>query len=137
VRPGRFVTTPAEVVGVRPLSHVLALAVGIYGGLLQVAVGFPLLALLTAHLGYGAVRANAIKVALVLVYTLVALPVFVLAGHVAWREGAALAVGSLVGGWLGTRLQIRRGANLVRWVVVVAAVASGVAMAIAGISELL
>jgi hypothetical protein len=137
VRPGRFLGTPTEVTAVRPLSHVFALTVGIYGGLLQVAVGFPLLALLTAHLGYGAVRANAIKVALVLVYTLVALPVFVLAGQVAWREGAALAVGSLVGGWLGTRLQIRRGANLVRWVVVVTAAASGVAMAIAGLGELL
>ena len=137
VRPGGFVSTPTEVAPVRPVSHLFAFAVGVYGGLLQVAVGFPLLALLTVHLGYGAVRANAIKVALVLVYTLVALPVFVLAGQVAWREGGALAVGSLVGGWLGTRLQLHRGANLVRWVVVITAVASGVAMAIAGLGELL
>jgi uncharacterized protein len=137
VRPGGFVAAPTEVQPVRALSHALAFGVGVYGGLLQVAVGFPLLALLTAHLGYGAVRANSIKVALVLVYTLVALPVFVLADQVAWREGGALAIGSLFGGWLGTRLQIRRGANLVRWVVVITAVASGAAMVIAGIGELL
>ncbi len=137
VRPGGFVSAPTEVAPVRPLSLLLALVVGVYGGLLQLGVGFPLLALLTAHLGYGAVRANGIKVALVLVYTLVALPVFVLADQVAWREGGALAVGSLVGGWLGTRLQIHRGAILVRWAVVIMAVASGVAMAIAGVRELL
>jgi hypothetical protein len=137
VRPGRLVTAPTEVLAVRPLTVALALLVGAYGGLLQVAVGFPLLALLTAHLGYGAVRANAIKVALVLVYTLVALPVFVLADQVAWREGGALAIGAVLGGWLGTRLQIHRGANLVRWVVVITAVVSGAAMAIAGIGDLL
>jgi hypothetical protein len=136
VRPGRFVEAPTQVKPAVPMTYTFALAVGLYGGFLQMAVGFPLLALLGLHLGYGAVRANAIKVVLVLVYTLVALPIFVLADQVAWREGGALAVGALLGGWLGTRLQLRRGANLVRWVVVVTAVVSGIAITIAGIREI-
>ena len=136
VRPGRFVEAPTEVKPARPITYIFAIAVGFYGGFLQMAVGFPLLALLGLHLGYGAVRANAIKVALVLLYTLVALPVFVMADQVAWREGGALAAGALIGGWLGTRLQLRRGANLVRWVVVIMAVVSGIAITVAGIREI-
>jgi uncharacterized membrane protein YfcA len=107
---------------------VLAVLIGVYGGFLQVGVGFPLLALLVLHMGHPAVQANAIKLALTLGYTLVSLPMFALAGQVAWREGLVLAAGSMVGGWLGTHLQIRGGAKLVRWVVVVAVAASGVAM---------
>ncbi len=50
------------------------------------------------NLGHPAVRGNAIKVALVLGFTLVSLPVFATAGQVAWREGLALAVGGAFGG---------------------------------------
>lgn len=128
VRPGRFLHAPPVPRPVGPLALVLSLLVGVYGGFLQAGVGFPLLALLVLYLGYPAVEANATKSALTLGYTVVSLPMFVIAGQVAWREGLALAVGSTVGGWIGTRLQIRAGANLVRWVVVIAVAASGVAM---------
>ena len=39
---------------------------------------------------------------LVLGFSLVSLPMFALAGQVAWREGLALAAGGLVGGWLAS-----------------------------------
>lgn len=128
VRPGRFLNAPAEprAPGLPALG--LSVLIGAYGGFLQAGVGFPLLALLVLYLGHSAVQANAVKVALTLGFTLVSLPMFALAGQVAWREGLVLATGSMVGGWLGTRLQIRGGANLVRWVVVIAVAASGVAM---------
>jgi uncharacterized membrane protein YfcA len=70
----------------------------------------------------------AAKSALTLGYTLVTLPMFAVAGQVAWREGLVLAVGSTIGGWVGAHVQIRGGANLIRWVVVIAVAASGVAM---------
>ncbi len=128
VRPGRFLQAPAEPRPAGVPALVLSLLIGVYGGFVQAGVGFPLLALLVLHLGHPAVQANAVKVALTLGFTLVSLPMFVLAGQVAWKEGLTLAAGSMVGGWLGTRLQIRAGANLVRWVVVLAVAASGVAM---------
>jgi uncharacterized membrane protein YfcA len=128
VRPGRFLHAPPEPRPAGPATYVLAVLIGVYGGFLQVGVGFPLLALLVLHMGHPAVQANANKLALTLGYTLVSLPMFALAGQVAWREGLVLAAGSMVGGWLGTHLQIRGGAKLVRWVVVVAVAASGVAM---------
>ncbi|MCX4247102.1 sulfite exporter TauE/SafE family protein [Paraliomyxa miuraensis] len=128
LRPGGFLNVPEQPRKVGPLALVLSVLIGVYGGFLQAGVGFPLLALLVPYLGYPAVRANAIKVALVLGFSLVSLPVFVLAGQVQWREGLALAAGGMVGGWLGARLQLRAGATLVRWVVVVAVAVSGVAM---------
>lgn len=128
VRPGRFLHAPEAPRPVGPLALVLSVLVGLYGGFLQAGVGFPLLALLVLYLGYPAVEANAAKSVLTLGYTVVSLPMFVIAGQVAWREGLVLAVGSTIGGFIGTRLQIRAGANLVRWVVVIAVAASGVAM---------
>jgi uncharacterized membrane protein YfcA len=128
VRPGRFLHAPPQPRQVGPLALVLSVVIGVYGGFLQVGVGFPLLALLVLYLGHPAVQANAVKLALTLGYTLVSLPMFAMAGQVAWREGLVLAAGGMVGGWLGTHWQIKGGANLVRWVVVIAVAASGVAM---------
>lgn len=130
VRPGRFFDPPSEP---RPAgwgSQLAALAIGGYGGFLQVGVGFPLLALLVSGLGHAPVRANAIKVALVLGFTLVSLPTFAVAGQVLWREGAALAVGGVLGGWIGAAWQLRAGATVVRWFVIVTVAVSGVLMAL-------
>ena len=128
VRPGRFLEPPEQPRKVGVAAIVLASMVGLYGGFLQAGVGFPMLALLVLFLGHDAVEANAIKVSLVLAYTLVSLPIFAFAGQVAWAESLPLAGGAMVGGWLGTRLQIKAGAKLVRWVVVVMVACSGIAM---------
>lgn len=128
LRPARFLKADGEPRPPNAKTMLAAVGVGFYGGFLQVAVGFPLLALLTMGVGLSAVKANAAKVALVLIYTLVSLPIFASAGQVAWAEGAALAVGAMVGGWLGARWQLRSGAGVVRWFVVITATVSGATM---------
>jgi uncharacterized membrane protein YfcA len=130
VRPGRFVA-PTEAhapTSPGPLAHGLALVIGVYGGFLQAGVGFPLMALLVWLLGHDTLRANAAKVALVFVYTVLVMAVFAAAGQVAWREGAILAVGMIVGGALGARVQLHVGPGLVRWAMVVMVAVSGVAL---------
>lgn len=117
LRPGRFLSPPPEPKPPTWVTYALCVVIGAYGGFLQAGVGFPLLALLVPGLGYPAVRANAIKVAVVLVFTIAALPLFAVAGQIAWREGIALALGTMTGGWLGAHLQLRAGAGLVRWAV--------------------
>jgi len=102
--------------------------IGVYGGFLQAGVGFPLMALFVSMLGHSALAGNAAKVALVFLYTLVALAMFAASGEVAWREGAILAVGMTAGGVLGARLQLRVGPGLVRWVMLVMVAISGVAL---------
>lgn len=127
-RPNRFVNPPEKPRPIGAAAHALALGVGLYGGFLQAGVGFPLLALLVMYLGYDPVRANAIKFLLVGLYTVVALPVFVVAGEVAWVEAGALAVGTMLGAWIGARWQIEKGAGLVRWFVLIAVAVAGAAM---------
>jgi uncharacterized protein len=135
VRPGRFLEPPPQPEPPGLGSYVVAVFVGLYGGFLQAGVGFPLMAMLVVGLGYPPVRANAAKVALVVGYTLVSLPLFAWAGQVAWKEGAAIALGSLLGGWLGTRWQLEQGARVVRWFVVVAVALSGVLMLLSGLTD--
>ena len=59
------------------------------------------------------------KVALVLLFTPLALAGFAMNGMVDWALGASLAVGNLLGGLLGVRLNIRKGQDWIRGVVVV------------------
>ncbi|MCB9540277.1 MAG: sulfite exporter TauE/SafE family protein [Myxococcales bacterium] len=107
-------------------GHAALFAVGLYGGLFQAGVGIPMLLVLCRALSLDVVRANAVKVALVCVYTVVVVAVFAGAGQVELRAGALLAVGGLVGSTLGARATIAKGAPLVRWMVTAALVAAGV-----------
>lgn len=92
--------------------------VGIYGGFIQAGLGFFILALLAAG-GLDIIRGNALKVALVLVFTPLALAGFAFSGMVDWALGASLAVGNLLGALVGVRLNMTRGESWVRGFVVV------------------
>ena len=112
-------STPVAVVG-------LFLA-GVYGGFVQAGVGLVLLAVLAGTLRYDLVRANALKLALVLVFGAVSLGIFVWAGQVRWIEGGTLAAATMVGAWLGVRFAIRVDPRILRFIVVAAVVTSSVA----------
>lgn len=127
-RPGRFLEPPEEASPPTWRSDLAGLIVGVYGGFLQAGVGFPLLALLIPGLGYHAVTANAIKVRLVLIYSALSLPVFVVADQIVWREGVVLGVGTMIGGWLGAHLQLKAGAWIVRWAVLVMVLVGGLTL---------
>ena len=91
--------------------------VGFYGGFIQAGVGFVILALVTGA-GLDLIRANAMKVTLVMLFTPLALAGFAWNGMVEWGLGLALGVGGFTGGQLGVRLNIRKGQEWVRRVVV-------------------
>lgn len=128
LRPGRILTPPTEPRPPALPTYLFALLIGVYGGFLQAGVGFPLIALFVSHLGHDLLQANAAKVALVFVYTLLVVAVFAAAGQIDWPHAAQLAAGMTVGGWLGARLQIRAGAPLVRWAIVIMVAISGAAL---------
>lgn len=120
----------------RPLGwrmHLAFFGIGIWGGFIQAGIGFFILAALVLGLGLDLVRANGVKVALVLIYTVLALGVFALEGKVDWIAGAILAAGNGLGGYLGARLSIRKGATWIRWFLVAAVVVS--ALQILGVFE--
>jgi uncharacterized protein len=103
---------------------VVFFAIGVYGGFLQAGVGIFLLVALVLGAGYDVVRANAVKVAIVLALTFVALLVFWANAKIEWLPGLVCGIGNMIGAGLGTHFAVRKGAVWVRWFVVVVVLAS-------------
>lgn len=89
-------------------------AIGVYGGFIQAGVGIFLLAALVLSIGYDLVRANAVKIVIILVFTLFSLLVFARNDQVDWGIGVLLGLGNMLGAWVAARLTVKRGALWVR-----------------------
>ncbi len=96
------------------LQVVLFFGIGVYGGFIQAGVGIFLLAGLVLGVGYDLVRANAVKIMIVLLFTISALIVFLRNGQVNWTVGLILAVGNMLGAWVAARVAGEKGAVWVR-----------------------
>lgn len=125
-RPKRWLEGRPEALQERPGWGQLLLffAIGIYGGFIQAGVGIFLLAGLVLSVGYDLVRANAVKVLIIFIFTIFALVIFVLNDQVLWSIGLLLAAGNAVGGWIAARLAVERGAVFVRWLLIAVIVVS-------------
>ncbi len=93
--------------------------IGVYGGFVQVGVGYFILAGVVLGAGYDLVKANAIKVWIVLLYTPLALIIFILNDQVNWTYGLIHAIGNIIGAFIASRFAVSWGANFVRWVIIV------------------
>jgi uncharacterized membrane protein YfcA len=120
IRPNRWLEGHPALQKQRPgwTQGLIFFAIGLYGGFIQAGVGIFLLAGLVLSAGYDLVRANAVKVLIVLCFTAFALAVFVFNGQVVWSVGLILAVGNMLGAWVGARLAVKRGAVFVRWLLI-------------------
>lgn len=98
--------------------------IGVYGGFLQAGVGIFLLMGSALLSGEDLVQGNATKNLLVAVFTVPALGLFLYEGLVLPIPGLCLALGSMLGGWIGAHLALRLGAGFVRWVLVVVVAAA-------------
>jgi uncharacterized membrane protein YfcA len=103
-----------------PLSHLSVFATGIYGGYFGAAQGIMLLAILGLSLPDEHLqRINAVKVVLAGLVNLIAGVVFVFAAHIAWGAALLIAIGSTIGGVLGSRYGRRLPPAALRAVIVV------------------
>ncbi len=109
--------------------------IGMYGGFIQAGVGIFLLAGLVLGVGYDLVRANAVKVGIVLFFTVFALGVFLLNRQVDWSIGLVLAVGNMLGAWAAARIAVEKGAVWVRRLLIAVVVVS--AANLLGVFEML
>ncbi len=94
------------------------LGIGLYGGFTHIGVGIFLLAALVMKAGYDLVKANAIKVFSVLIYSPFALLVFILNDQVEYTIGLISSVGNIFGGYIASRLAVNWGAGFIRWFLV-------------------
>ena len=121
LNPQKLIKEQTELVN-RKLSwkqYVLFFFIGVYGGFIHVGIGYFLLASLIMGAGYELVKANAVKVLIVLLYTPFSLAVFIWNDMIDYKMGFSLAIGTALGALIASRMAVKRGAEFVRWVIVV------------------
>lgn len=125
-KPERWLTGAREKFERAPtiLQFFVFFCIGIYGGFIQIGVGIFLLFALVLVTRYDLVRGNAVKVGIVLLFTISALYVFILNGQVEWVIGSVMAIGSMLGAWAGAKFAVESSAIWVRRLVIVIVVIS-------------
>lgn len=108
------------------LGHVLMVGAGFWGGFIQIGVGFLLMPILYRVMGLDLVRVNMHKVFIAFVFSIVALAVFAAEVEIRWDAGAALALGTALGGFMGAEATMKRGAAFIKAAVYVLASAMAV-----------
>lgn len=136
-KPEKWISEKAGHIDGRPKlwQIVIFFLIGLYGGFIQAGVGFLLLAGLVLGAGLNLTKANALKVFIVLIYSLAALLVFILNNQVDYVAGFTLAAGSMIGAFIGTRVAVKRGPKIVRVILLV--IIAAAAMKYIGIIDLL
>jgi uncharacterized membrane protein YfcA len=90
---------------------VLFFGIGLWLGFIVLDGATYMLLALTLAVGLSLTPANAIKSAVLVPTTLVAMVLFAYKGSVDWTVGAIMGVGSVAGAWLGARLATSPGAK--------------------------
>jgi len=108
------------------LTILIFFVIGLYGGFIQAGVGFFLLGGLVMGAGFDLIKANALKNLLVFLYTPFALVVFIINQQVDYKAGLILALGSMMGAWIATKIAVGHGTAFVRYVLLIAILGSAV-----------
>ncbi len=120
-KPESWIKGKAHKVKPKPtfVQVILFFLIGMYGGFLHIGVGIFILAGLVLNAGYDIVKANAIKVFIVLMYNPFALAIYIFSGQVDFIIGGITAIGGLIGGTLASHLAIKKGASFARWILII------------------
>jgi len=119
---------PLPIAGATWKEPALLFVIGIYGGFLQAGVALFILLISVRFFGHSALRINAIKLPLVMTFTVPAFVIFVWAGQVRWWPGLLLAAGSSLGSFLGVRMTMHWGEELIMRAVTVILIVTGIAL---------
>lgn len=74
--------------------------IGFYGGFIQMGMGIVFLMAGVLISGFTIIKANALKMVIIFVYTILSIVVFHYNGLVNWKIGAVLSIGTALGGFL-------------------------------------
>jgi len=118
LRPSTIPTTNESVLSMqqRPSAAAWLFLAGLYGGFVQAGVGFILLTALAGVLRYDLLRANALKMMCTLVFSAVALAVFIYQDQVLWIPGLIVGVGSIIGVQLSVKFAVSAKQSTLKWI---------------------
>jgi len=120
-KPQKYIYGRAEIME-KPLNwkiYIIFFFIGIYGGFIHMGIGYFLLMGIVLGAGFDLVKANAIKVFIIFIYTPFTLAIFLWNGLVDWKYGLILSIGSVAGAYIASRLAVNKGVEFVKWVIVV------------------
>ncbi len=106
----------------RWLIYPALLAIGFYGGFIQVGVGFLLMASLYHLLKLDLILVNMHKIFIILIYTIPALIIFAFSNDVNWLLGLTLAAGNSFGALWGVHAAVKGGEKVIRFVLAIAVI---------------
>lgn len=104
-------------------GHLLMALAGLWGGFIQIGMGFIVLPIMHRVMGLSLVSTNILKVFIIFTYTLLAVFVFAATSEVLWLVGAIAGIGNVFGGMVGARLTLTHGEKLIRRMLTVAIIA--------------
>ena len=94
------------------ISYPLYFLFGIYAGFIQVGFGILFLMVVISMDKFDLIKANAMKVAIVAVYTILVVIIFHLRGLIQWESGILIAIGQGIGGYTAVKIAAKmEGAN--------------------------
>ena len=100
VNPKRWLrTTDIDYVLSRWWSIPLSLLIGFYGGFIQMGMGVFFLVIMVLIARYSLTDANAVKLVVVAIYTILAVAIYHYMGLIDWKFGLLLAVGQTIGAY--------------------------------------
>ena len=120
-KPQKYIYGRSNIVE-KPLNwkvYIVFFLIGIYGGFIHMGVGYFLLASIVLGAGFDLVKANAVKVFIVLAYAPFTLLIFLYYGQINWTYGLILSIGNVIGAIVASRMAVKKGVGFVKWVIVV------------------
>ena len=100
--------------------YITLFLIGFYGGFIQVGVGFLIMAALFHSLHTSLIRVNFYKLVIILVYMIPAVLIFIMNDKINWTVGLSMAVGNMLGAWIGANINVKKGDKFIRYVLAVA-----------------
>ncbi len=100
---------PAQELDAGMPARLAYFGLGLYGGFLQVGIGFIMIFLFSRLSSMNLLQVNGLKAACTVLFSALSTLVFAGFDKIHWPMAAALAMGNLLGGYGGARWQIRSG----------------------------
>lgn len=112
------------------LQIIVFFLMGLYGGFIQLGAGFFYIAAFVLSAGIDIIKANILKVIIIGLYTLVAIPVFIFNNQVNFELGLILAVGNIIGAYIAAKATIKWGAKFVQYILLITIIISAIKLLI-------